>query len=124
MVDDGWILNEYSPSFGGYLVYKTLQAIKMRNLNSLNIPAKKESWYVISTAQENDVSENLQDTNISLSKDFIDTYLDARLAHIFGEDRKAKEKYLEAISFPSSEMPINPNPLSQASYLFKNGLMN
>jgi len=50
--------------------------------------------------------------------------LDARLAHIFGEDRKAKEKYMEAINAPSSAIPIKINPLIQASYLFKNGLMN
>ena len=124
MLDDGWDLNEYSPSFGGYLVKKGLQAIKMRNLNSLGISEKKEYRYAINTVQEGYISENMQNANMSLPKDFVDTYLDARLAHIFGEDRKAKVKYMEAINVPSSEIPIKINPLTQASYLFENGLIN
>lgn len=124
MLDEGWVLNEYSPSFGGYLVKKALQAIKMRNLNSLSIPAKNESQYAMNTVKGRDANENMQNTNMLLPKDFVDTYLDARLAHIFGEDRKAKERYMDAINVPSSAIPIKINSLTQASYLFKNSLIN
>jgi hypothetical protein len=121
---DGWILNEYSQTFGGYLVKKTLQAIKNRNLNSLNSPAQKEPFYAMSTVQGNGVNGNMQNTDTSIPENFFDIYLNARLAHIFGDNQKAKDKYMEFINMADSAIQIKKSPLAQASYLFQRGLMN
>lgn len=114
-IDNGFVLNEYSSTFGGYICHKVWQAITSRKLASIT-PLTE------SRPQQPAVPMDTLYVNRLPSKELMRQYLKARLEHILGDPILASQSYARIARESNESINTSPSDLEQAASVFSHNL--